>query len=224
MATASTALLLGTALILGAMHSFQPDHLAAVGVFVSRRPSWREALALGARWGLGHSLSILLVGGALVVSGLRLPARFEPSLDRVVGATLIVLGLLAIRRALRLHAHVHAHDSGEHWHLHSHARSEAHDHGHGALLGIGMLHGLAGSGALVVLLPTAVATSRFAAITYLAVFGLGTICSMSVFGAAAGWVLRAAAHRSASLIRGFALAASAISIAVGAVWLATGGW
>ena len=216
--------LLAAALVLGALHSFGPDHLAAVGVFVSRRPSWRRAASLGARWGMGHSLAILLVGGAVVLSGLRLPERFAPLAERLIGVVLIAVGVAALWRAWRLHAHAHTHDGATHWHVHSHATSESHDHSHGALFGIGMLHGLAGTGALVALLP-AFTDTREDGLLFLVLFGLGTICSMALFGATAGHVLavttttkgRAPIHRAALACAG------AASVVVGVWWLASGG-
>ncbi|MDQ6828470.1 MAG: sulfite exporter TauE/SafE family protein [Gemmatimonadota bacterium] len=217
-------LLLLTALALGAMHSFAPDHLAAVSVFVSRRPSWRRAMSLGARWGLGHSLTVLIVGGTLALSGLRMPERFATNAERAVGVVLIVIGVAALARSARLHVHTHAHDDGtKHWHLHGHASAPTHDHGHGALLGIGMLHGLAGTGALVVALPAVVAASRGQALLYLICFGAGTILSMAMFGAAAGHALRAASRSSARVLRFATLLAGASSVGVGAWWLAVGG-
>ena len=216
-------LLVSTAFAMGAMHSFGPDHLAAVSVFVSRKPSARRAAALGARWALGHSASILLVGGLVVLSGLRLPERFSPLAERLVGVVLIGLGLVSIWRAERLHAHVHAHDGEAHWHVHSHAHGEAHDHSHHALFGIGMLHGLAGTGVLVALLPS-FADTRAGGVLFLVVFGIGTVCSMALFGAAAGEVMRRGTRANVRLERRAMIAAGVLSAAVGAFWLATGGF
>lgn len=218
-----TGILLLTGLALGALHSCAPDHLAAVSVFVSRKPSWRHALGLGARWGMGHSLTVVLVGGALVFSGLQLPARFEPAAERIVGVVLVLLGIFAISRARRLHGHWHAHEGKRHWHLHSHRASDAHAHDHRALLGIGMLHGLAGTGALVVALPVTIAGSRASALTFLAVFGIGTILSMSLFSAAAGWLLSATTGGSRNAHRTTIIVAGLLSTGVGVWWIVAGG-
>lgn len=217
----NTALLIPTALALGALHSFAPDHLAAVSVFVSRKPSWRNALGLGARWGMGHSLTVVLVGGVLALSGLQLPERFETIAERAVGAVLVLLGIFAISRAQKFHAHWHEHGEKRHWHLHSHRGSDAHDHG--ALMGIGMLHGLAGTGALVVALPLAVAGSRTGALIFLAAFGLGTILSMSLFSAAAGWLLSATTTLSRNVHRAAIVLAGVLSVGVGVWWMVSGG-
>jgi sulfite exporter TauE/SafE len=221
--SSSLPLLIPTALALGALHAFGPDHIAAVSVFVSRRPSWRRAFGLGARWGLGHSITVVIVGGVLAVAGLRLPERFAPLAERVVGITLIVIGIFAVARALRVHGHWHEHGDVRHWHLHSHRTGEGHEHDHGALLGIGMLHGLAGTGALVVALPVAVASSAASALTFLVAFGIGTIVAMALFSAAAGWVLGATTRASARLHRGAIVLAGSASVAVGVWWVIVGG-
>jgi sulfite exporter TauE/SafE len=221
--TSSLPLLIPTALALGALHAFGPDHIAAVSVFVSRRPSWRHAFGLGARWGLGHSLTVVVVGGVLAVAGLRLPERFAPLAERVVGVTLIVIGLFAVVRALRLHGHWHEHGDVRHWHVHSHRTSEGHEHDHGALLGIGMLHGLAGTGALVVALPVAVAGSATGALIFLIAFGIGTIVAMSLVSAAAGWVLGATTRASVRLHRSAIVLAGSASMLIGVWWVIAGG-
>jgi ABC-type nickel/cobalt efflux system permease component RcnA len=218
----SLASLLATALVLGALHSFGPDHLAAVSAFVSRHPSWRRAAGLGARWGLGHSATILLVGSGVVLTGLRLPVRFAPLAERVVGVVLIAVGTETLWRAWRLHAHRHEHDGHAHWHVHSHAASASHDHSHRALFGIGMLHGLAGTGALVALLP-AFADSRAEGVLFLVVFGVGTILSMALFGASAGRLLERTAAARPRVQRAAVATAGIASVAIGLWWLASGG-
>ena len=210
--------LLITALLLGAAHSFAPDHLAAIGVFVSRRPQWRRAFAIGARWGIGHSVVILLVGGLLVLTGWRFPAPLAPWVERIVGVTLVAVGVAALVRALRVHGHRHEHDGVEHWHLHSHRRSETHDHLHHAALGMGVLHGLAGTGALVIALPLAATRSAPLALAYLLAFGIGTTLAMAAFGVAAGWAIRGAGHPSPRLVRATSSVAALASVVVGVWW------
>jgi sulfite exporter TauE/SafE len=219
----STLLLLVTALVLGAAHSFAPDHLAAIGVFVSRRPEWRRAVTIGAGWGVGHSCVIALVGGALVLTGWRFPPDFAPMVERLVGVTLIVIGVVAIARAMRVHAHVHDHDGTTHWHLHSHRATESHDHSHRAALGIGMLHGLAGTGALVIALPFTAAESVPLALAYLVTFGVGTTLAMAAFGGIAGWAVRRAGRRSTTVLRAAASFAALASVVVGVWWTLAAG-
>jgi sulfite exporter TauE/SafE len=219
----SAAVLIATALALGAAHSFAPDHLAAIGVFVSRRPDWRRALAIGAGWGVGHSVVVALVGGALVITGWRFPDTFAPTVERIVGITLIVIGVVALARAMRIHAHLHEHDGVPHWHLHSHRHTERHDHPHRAALGMGVLHGLAGTGALVIALPLAATDSAPLALAYLLAFGVGTTVAMAAFGAVAGWAVRRAAHRSGSVLRLAASCAALASVVVGVWWTIAAG-
>lgn len=221
--TSSTWSTFALVLILGAAHSFAPDHLAAVGVFVSRRPHWRGALGIGARWGVGHSVVILTLGGVLLLTGWRFPDQFAPFVERVVGVTLIGLGLAAFVRALRVHGHAHEHEGVPHWHLHSHRRSEHHHHTHSAALGMGVLHGLAGTGALVIALPLAYTASAPLALAYLAAFGVGTTAAMAAFGALAGWAVRHAAHRSIAIVRATACVAALASITVGVWWAIAAG-
>jgi ABC-type nickel/cobalt efflux system permease component RcnA len=226
-------LLLTTAVTLGALHTIAPDHLAAVSVFVSRRPGWRRAVAYGARWGLGHSITILLVGLVVLLSQLRLPAAFEANVDRVVGVVLIGLGAHALWRAWRAwrldgaavtHAHPHHHAGGlVHAHGHTHTHGEGHGHSHvedgRKLLGIGMLHGLAGSGALVVALPAAAAQSTAGSLGYLAAFGVGTIVAMSALAAALGAVVHAASAEHQRVERIAVAVAGAASVGVGIWWM-----
>lgn len=211
--------LLITALLLGAAHSFAPDHLAAIGVFVSRRPQWRRALLIGARWGVGHSVVILIVGGGLVLTGWRFPATVAPWVERIVGVTLVAVGVAALVRAVRVHGHRHEHDGVAHWHLHSHRRSESHDHVHQAALGMGMLHGLAGTGALVIALPLAATASAPLALGYLLAFGIGTTVAMAAFGVVAGWIVRGAGHPSPALVRATSSLAAIASVVVGVWWV-----
>jgi sulfite exporter TauE/SafE len=172
---------------------------------------------------MGHSLTVVVVGGVLALSGLQLPERFETMAERTVGVVLVLLGIFAISRAQKLHGHWHEHEGKRHWHLHSHRTSGAHGHDHGALMGIGMLHGLAGTGALVVALPVAIAGSRAGALIFLAAFGVGTILSMSLFSAAAGWLLSATTILSRNVHRAAIVLAGLLSVGVGVWWMVAGG-
>ena len=215
-------ILILTALVLGAQHTLAPDHIAAVSVFASRHPSWQRALGLGARWGAGHSLTILLLGGALVWSGARVPAGWELLVERLVGVTLILVGAASIWRMGRAPKRWHEHDGVRHAHAPS-LGGERHERDHRALLGIGMLHGVAGTGALVIAIPLSAGASPARSMVFLASFGLGTILAMSIFAGAAGAVLGRAAQLSPRAERGLRALAGAASILVGAWWLTMGG-
>ena len=211
-----------TALVLGAQHTLAPDHIAAVSVFASRHPSWRRALGLGARWGAGHSLTIVLLGGVLVWSGARVPDGWELIVERLVGLTLILVGLASIWRAGQAPRRWHEHDGVRHAHVPA-LRGAPHERDHRALLGIGMLHGVAGTGALVIAIPLSAGASPARSMVFLASFGLGTILAMSMFAGLAGALLGRAARLSSGAERALRVTAGGGSIAVGAWWLTMGG-
>jgi ABC-type nickel/cobalt efflux system permease component RcnA len=234
-----------TALALGAAHTFEPDHVAAVSAFVVRRPRPREAMAYGVRWAIGHGGVILVAGTVLVALRLRVSADAGAVLERLVGATLIALGLWVFIGARRLHAHRHAHADGTvHVHLHAHERptsGDGHGHGHSApaagsvappptpghghrhaATAIGALHGLAGTAPAVALLPMASLDAPGPALAYLAVFGVGTAVAMGLYAMLAGVVAGRAAAHSGALGRGLARCAGIGSVAVGVWWLM--GW
>src|SRR2546428_8850304 len=159
--------LAGLGLLLGFRHAFEPDHLAAVSTLATRQGKLLDACRLGVAWAVGHSLSVGVVVGAIMLFGLQLPRRLWPAADFLVGLLLIGLGASVIVRYVRgrWHLHVHAHDGGPHLHLHSHAHDAAHAHAHPQgdarrSLGFGLLHGLAGSAAILVLLRSEEHTSE----------------------------------------------------------------
>src|SRR6266566_3493200 len=152
--------LAGLGLVLGLRHAFEPDHLAAVSTLATRQGRLLDACRLGLAWALGHTVSVGVVVGTIILFGLTLPARFAPAADFLVALLLIGLGGSVLWRYARgrWHLHVHAHGQGRepHLHLHSHVHGVAHQHAHprgdaGRSLGFGLLHGLAGSAALLLL-------------------------------------------------------------------------
>ena len=185
----SSVLLLG--FVIGLRHALEADHLAAVASLATRTRSLRRALRLGALWGLGHSLTLLLVGGGLLLADRLVPARAAILLEGLVGLLLMVLGLDVICRAVRerVHFHRHRHGTLEHFHAHSHAGEGSHadsanDHGHdqglsGRAVLIGLLHGLAGSAALI-LLAAGRLPSPWWGLVYILLFGLGSILGMAL--------------------------------------------
>jgi hypothetical protein len=227
----STLLLVfGSGLLAGAVHVVTgADHLAALlPLSIGRR---RGAWALGARWGLGHSLGVIVIG-ALAVA---FKARFDLGLveawgERLVGVLLIAIGLLGLRRALRvtLHAHPHDHDGKAHAHLHLHTAAEqgheagshpgqAPRHGHTAFFA-GTLHGVAGTAHLLGVLPALALPGLLASSTYLLAFAAGTVAAMAAFAALVGEG-SARMARGPALLRPLLCAASIVTVAVGATWL-----
>src|SRR5690242_1967012 len=182
--------LTGLGLLLGFRHAFEPDHLAAVSTLATRQGRLLDACRLGLAWALGHTASVGVVVGAIILFGLRLPDRLWPAADFLVALLLIALGGSVIVRYARgrWHLHVHSHAAGPHLHLHSHAHAPAHEHAHPQgdarrSLGFGLLHGLAGSAAIMVLL-VAAAPTRAAQLAYFAAFAVGTVGGMLIVSAA----------------------------------------
>jgi hypothetical protein len=208
-----------TALLLGSLHALETDHMAAVTSFAARRPGVRNAVRYGARWALGHGGAIVVLGALLVVAGVQLPPSALPWLERVVGMALVVVGGSTVRQARTLHAHVHAHADGTlHAHVHAHDTALTHDHGHAATW-VGLLHGLAGTGAAMALMPVVGFDAPVAAVGYLLVFAVGTVAAMALYALLAGMVVGRAAGRSAAWARTLARLAGICTILIGCVWL-----
>jgi hypothetical protein len=204
-----------TALALGAGHALEVDHMVAVTAFVGGRPRLGAAVGFGVRWGVGHSLAVLVAGSALALSGVRIPSGAQDWAELGVGVMLVALGIWAGNAARRLHVHL-PQEHGGHAHLHAHAAGSVHHlHAHGEF------HGLAGSAPVVALVPVTLMPSKPAAVLYLAMFGVGTIVGMAAYAAlAAVAVGRVAA--SARLARAAAFATAGASTIVGLWWIATG--
>lgn len=200
------------ALVAGFAHALEPDHMAAVTTFVSRRPRPLQAVGFGIRWGLGHSAAILVVGCVLVALDLRLPDLLARGLEFGVGAMLVGLGLWLLwgvlhDRAHRLAGGEHAHDGHHH-----------HHHGRGSLW-VGMAHGLSGTAPLVAALSVAAAGSPGRAAAYLALFGVGTTVAMAAYALAAGLLFDQAGHRAPALAGTLRALTAVGSAAIGVLWM-----
>jgi len=185
--------------LIGMTHALEADHMAAVASFQTRGGRVRDMVRRGAAWGLGHTLSLSVVCLGVFLLGLTITGRMEAGLEFVVGLMIAGLGLhvlLRLRRE-RIHLHVHEHaDRTRHLHLHSHAEdpvshaASQHEHNHtrvaatadrprsGLVLLVGMMHGLAGSAGFLVLV-SATADTLGQVLSYLAVFGLGSVLGMA---------------------------------------------
>jgi len=182
--------LLGLGLVLGLRHALDTDHLAAVSTVLAQRPSLRASGMIGLSWGLGHTVVLLLVGASVLVLRVQIPEPFALAAEFGVGAMLVVLGGMLGLRLIRerWHLHRHDHDGEQHVHLHSHGLIENHRHGHWwhdsvRPFLIGMAHGLAGSAALLLIVLSS-ARSVSEGLTYIGVFGLGSIIGMMLVGIA----------------------------------------
>ncbi|HSR14422.1 MAG TPA: hypothetical protein VLL51_01630 [Gemmatimonadales bacterium] len=226
---------LTTACVLGFIHALEIDHMLAVTAFVSRRPTLAMAARFGFRWGVGHSVAVLAAGSLLLATGFRWSERFDQLGEALVGTMLIGIGAWALRSTRNLHIHrpdehgdhlhVHTHGHGveDHRHHHHHAgRSSAHRHGDPAPRGmslVGMMHGLAGTTAVVALVPVTMVDRRLVGVAYLLAFGAGVTAAMTVFAAVSAVAMRQAAGRSLRIGRRISQSVGGLGIVTGAFWI-----
>lgn len=216
--------LLGVGFLLGLRHAMDTDHLAAVSTVLAERPSLLASGFVGLWWGIGHTFTLLLVGLIVLIGGVHIPAEFESMAESGVGVLLIVLGgklALKLYRE-RWHVHRHHHDGQSHVHLHSHQRQEDHGHRHWMTesirpLCIGMVHGLAGSAALMLMI-LATSTGVGAGLLSILVFGVGSIVGMMAIGLIISVPVVCSLSISHRLFRGVQGFASIASVLVG-VWM-----
>ena len=196
----------GLATLVGLRHALEPDHLAAVTTLVSRERSGRRAAMLGVWWGLGHTLVLVVVGATLVVVQREMPAHATAAFELVVAAMLIVLGGRAVIQTAR---------GGRTPLAVSDAPRKGYDPVVRPLL-VGMVHGLAGSGALTALVLSTLPTmpSRLA---FVVVFGAASTLSMAVASGLLGWPLARLGARHV-VTRGVTLAVGVSSAMLGLVW------
>jgi high-affinity nickel-transport protein len=223
---------------LGMRHATDPDHVIAVSTIVSREQSTRGAVLIGALWGLGHSITILLVGGAIIAFDVVIPPRVGLSMEFSVALMLILLGILNLTGVLQrisgaLHSHPHSHGDLLHTHVHHHdVAGQAHGGGKapagwlddtvsrlgvfGALrpLAVGIVHGLAGSAAIALLVLTTIPTPVWA-VMYLVVFGLGTTVGMMLVTAANAVPFTLTAHRFTLMNRYLRVTSGVVSVGFG---------
>jgi nickel/cobalt exporter len=207
-----------TALILGSLHAFEADHLAAVTSFAVQKPTPRQSVGFGFRWALGHGTSILVAGLFLIFLGLRIPESATGWMERAVGLVLIALGLWTMLATRAMHAHEHVHHGSKHVHLHSHLIDGGHDHKHAPTI-VGLMHGLAGAAPAVALVPLAMFDSPFSGVSYLLLFAAGTAVSMSVYALFAGYVAGRATRVAEWLGRGLGQLTGVGTIIIGVIWL-----
>lgn len=185
-------------LALGLRHATDPDHLAAVTTLIAseeKRDRAKRAALMGFLWGLGHGTTLVLVGLPLVLLGRYLPEAVQQVAEAAIGAIIVALAIRLLVRWRRglFHAHTHSHDGGlPHRHVHSHSSGKSHDHSHSVPLrtpfsayGIGLVHGIGGSGGLTLLLLSTISDEalRLAA---LLLFAAGTAVSMALLSTAFG--------------------------------------
>ncbi len=193
MFSAFSAALLG--FLLGLRHATDADHVVAVTTIVARERTLRRAAWIGALWGIGHTLTVFAVGGAIIAFRLVIPPRLGLALEFGVAIMLITLGFANLRPAEREHGHTHEFD-------------------HRRPIIIGTVHGLAGSAAVAILVLAAIPQTGWA-LAYLLVFGVGTIAGMMLVTVILAAPAMYASERVARLHGGIRLAAGALSIVFG---------
>jgi len=191
--------ILGLGFLLGMQHALEADHIAAVSSIAARRSEIRDIVKHGLTWGLGHTLTLFSFAGAAILLGHAIPEHLSRPLEAAVGIMLVGLGAHVLWRLSRERMHLHAHrhpDGTFHLHLHNHAGETVpharapHAHGHDAkghgfrwrTLLVGLMHGMAGSAALLVL-AVSQASSPAAGLGYVALFGIGSMIGMGVLSA-----------------------------------------
>ena len=239
--------IVGVGFLLGMRHAADPDHVIAVSTIVSRQGNIRHAGLIGILWGLGHTITILLVGAAIILFNLAIPTRVGLVMELAVGLMLILLGVLNLTGVTQwvtnrftpgasdgevIHFHTHRHGEHSHSHVHGH-RPEVHLHlddtserpspnaiqriGRYQLfrpLVVGIVHGLAGSAAVALLVLATIHDARWA-VAYLLVFGVGTIAGMMVITVIIGAPFAYAGKRFGSFNRFLGVASGLISVAFG---------
>jgi len=235
---------IGVGFLLGVRHATDPDHVIAVSTIVTRQKSIRHAGLIGALWGIGHTLTIFFVGAAIILFNLVIPPRIGLAMELTVGLMLILLGALNLAGVTQLITHrlTPAHNHVRIGTIHSHVHEgifQKHVHTpemHAPLgkrrgvfqnallrlglyqflrpLAVGLVHGLAGSAAVALLVLTAIHDPHWA-IAYLLVFGLGTIAGMLLITMIIGAQFAYVSKRFAPLNRGLGFVSGLVSIAFG---------
>lgn len=183
----STAAILGFGFTLGLKHAIEADHLAAVSTMVTERRSLFGSAVIGGIWGLGHTVSLAVAGVFVLFLNFQISERTERILEFCVGVMLFLLGMNVLRRLLQgATLHFHRHEHGAHAHVHPHLHEPGEEdaprahHGFSfnpRTLLIGMVHGLAGSAALMLLVIPTIESSLMGML-YIVIFGIGSIGGM----------------------------------------------
>jgi hypothetical protein len=206
-----TGLLLGV--LLGMRHALEPDHIAAVSTLVLESGSSRRGMLLGAFWGIGHSLALLSVGCLLALLHAELPGWLGEVFELAVAVMLIALGLRAVtvaRQKVNNLSHSHSHQHGHTMSRPSRALASR-------PLAFGVIHGLAGSGALTALV-VAELPSTASRVTYISLFGFGSIVGMAALSGLAGWPLQRLGRQRAVAVA-ISLLTGALSFGLGVALL-----
>jgi len=212
--------LLSLGFLLGLKHALDADHVAAIlTIATENRTFWRSSL-IGFCWGVGHTVILLVVGTAVLLFKLTIPSAWAKLFEVAVGVMLVGLGLSVAFALWRERVHDHGE---QHRHLHSHSHGAHHDHLHRfrleyKSLAVGMVHGLAGSAALLLLVLAAV-PSLGVGLVYILVFGAGSILGMVFLATAMSIPFAMSAERTARVHQTLRAAAALFSIVLGSTIL-----
>jgi ABC-type nickel/cobalt efflux system permease component RcnA len=206
--------LLSLGFILGMRHALEADHAAAVASLALRNQSMSHTIKQGLAWGVGHTITLLAFSSVVLLLGSVIPARIAQALEFGVGLMLVGLGLDVLRRLRQEHVHIHVHqhhDGVPHIHAHTHRQEprlqivpHEHPHPHGfpyRALFVGLMHGMAGSAALILLtLHTPISSGQ--AVGYILVFGLGSTLGMGMLSLVMAIPLWYSGHSLTRVYRG----------------------
>lgn len=173
--------------VLGMKHALDADHVIAVSTIVSKSHHVFGGTIVGAFWGLGHTLTLFLVGGVMLSLKVTIPHHVALMMEMAVGVMLVFIGGVVAAGLIKeqVDFHLHYHEGKSHFHPHKHSNIDPHDHQHAIQRGyrsmaVGMVHGLAGSAALMLLVVGTIG-STLDGILYIGLFGLGSILGMMMF-------------------------------------------
>jgi cytochrome c biogenesis protein CcdA len=222
--------ILGLGFLLGMQHALEADHIAAVSSIAARRSRISDIVKHGLTWGLGHTVTLFVFAGVAILLGRTIPDTIAKPIEAAVGIMLIGLGAHVLWRLWRdrVHFHRHGHADGTvHFHAHSHAGDtlphvrtlHAHEHGfRWRTLLVGLMHGMAGSAALLVLAATQ-AASPAAGLGYVALFGIGSMIGMGALSAVIAVPIAVSARFLTVANHALQGAVGVVTVAVGLVTL-----
>jgi hypothetical protein len=218
--------ILGLGFLLGMQHALEADHIAAVSSIAARRSQVGDIVRHGLTWGLGHTLTLFAFAGAALLLGRAIPESMARPIETAVGLMLVGLGSHVLWRLWRDRVHFHGHGHGDgtvHFHVHSHAGEvvpharTAHAHEHGfrwRTLLVGLMHGMAGSAALLVLTVSQASTPAVG-LGYVALFGIGSMIGMGALSTLIAVPLAVTARWLTFANHGLQGAVGVVTIAIG---------
>jgi high-affinity nickel permease len=236
-------------LVLGMRHATDPDHVIAVTTILSRERRLAVATRIGVVWGLGHTITVLMVGAAIIVFKIAIPSRVGLTMEFAVAVVLILLGFGSVaglmlkaaagtghgsEREQDLVVHAHAHSHGEIVHSHPHVHAAAHENAEiethrdhriavrpfparRPLLksfAVGLVHGLAGSAAIAMLVLSAIPDPLWATV-YLAIFCFGTVAGMALITTAIAAPFMVASRRASRIHQSLVTGSGLLSFGFG---------